>query len=103
MTGVATDAYIAYVKEKGFEPKNASQLVNFAKFRQTRFPGIKYSAVRGVISNPPNIDKIKADSENENENENDINAKQDEIKTEEKKKNRNSPQQNSINHQKSNK
>ena len=63
---IASRAYIAYVKEKGFPPKNASQLTNFSKFHDPPFVGVKYSMARNVVANPPEIDTNKQDPYQQN-------------------------------------
>ena len=64
----SSQAYIAYVTEKGFPPKNASQLVNFAKFHDPPFIGVKYSTARNVVADPPEIDSNKDDPYQQNAN-----------------------------------
>mmetsp|Transcript_26176 Transcript_26176/g.41510 ORF Transcript_26176/g.41510 Transcript_26176/m.41510 type:complete len:210 (+) Transcript_26176:57-686(+) len=49
----AEEAYVTYVKEKGFAPKNASQLLNFCKLHDPPFLAVKYSIAKDVVSNPP--------------------------------------------------
>eukprot|EP01084_Bolivina_argentea_P191022 328145_1 len=61
---VAKEAYIAYITEKGFAPKNASQLINFSKFHKPPFIGVKYSSAKKVVSNPPIIDNKQSKSMN---------------------------------------
>eukprot|EP01084_Bolivina_argentea_P293316 504444_1 len=52
---IAKDAYLAYIIEKGFAPKNPSHLVNFSKLHNPPFIGVKYSMAKKIISNPPNV------------------------------------------------
>ena len=63
---LSSQAYIAYVTEKGFPPKNASQLVSFAKFHDPPFIGVKYSTARSVVADPPEIDTNKDDPYQQN-------------------------------------
>eukprot|EP01084_Bolivina_argentea_P293315 504443_1 len=52
-TETVKEAYIAYTKEKGFAPTNPSHLVNFSKYHQPPFVGVKWSIAKKIISNPP--------------------------------------------------
>eukprot|EP01084_Bolivina_argentea_P148090 258987_1 len=61
-TEVANQAYITYVSEKGFPPKNATQLINFSKLHHPPFVGIKYIIARNVVANPPEIPQVSSAS-----------------------------------------
>merc|ERR1712154_96423 len=71
-------AYIAYVTEKGYPPKNPSQLVHYSKFHNPSFVGVKYSTARNLMDNPPQIGTAKH-SEND-KNVNNVSYKKKEIK-----------------------
>eukprot|EP01084_Bolivina_argentea_P271991 462985_1 len=52
---LATSAYIAYQKEKGFPPENATHLLNWSKRHKPPFIGLTYRSAKQIISEPPNI------------------------------------------------
>eukprot|EP01084_Bolivina_argentea_P008664 16210_1 len=65
---VSTKAYISYVKEKGFAPKNASHLLNYCRLNKPVFTGINYKTAAKIVAHPPNIaidELIKNNNDND--------------------------------------
>eukprot|EP01084_Bolivina_argentea_P272887 464729_1 len=56
---VASQAYIAYVNEKGIAPLKPSYLLNFCKLHKPPFIGVNFTKARDICNNPPKFNSTK--------------------------------------------